>query len=180
MTGPVIPPLPPGEPEPTVADPHALLSGYLDYHRAALLRKLDGLSEDELRGSRLPSGWAPLELLRHLTYVERRWLSWGFAAEPVPDPWGDHAGGEADGRWYVPEGTATEEVFTAFHEQCARSRSVVAGVPLGTRARTGGRFPDGERAPSLAWILFHLLQEYGRHLGHLDVARELADGSTGE
>jgi Protein of unknown function (DUF664) len=72
-----IPSLPPGEPDPSVADPHVLLRGYLDLYRETLLRKLDGLSEKEVRTSRLPSGWSPLELVRHLTYVERRWLCWG-------------------------------------------------------------------------------------------------------
>ena len=87
------PPLPPGEPDPSVADPHVLLRGYLDYYRETLLRKIDGLSEGELRGSRVPSGWSPLELVRHLTYVERRWLCWGFEAEQIPDPWGDRGRG---------------------------------------------------------------------------------------
>jgi Protein of unknown function (DUF664) len=44
----------------------------------------------------------------------------------------------------------------------------------------GGRFADGDRRPTLAWVLFHVLQEYARHAGHLDIARELLDGTTGE
>ena len=63
------------EPSKAIADPKALLLGYLDYYRAALLAKLDGLSEDDLRASRLPSGWSPLELFNHLIHMERRWLS---------------------------------------------------------------------------------------------------------
>jgi uncharacterized protein DUF664 len=55
-------------------------------------------ADDELRTSRLPSGWAPLELLKHLVHVERRWLVWGFEGEPVDDPWAD----ERDGRRHVP------------------------------------------------------------------------------
>lgn len=168
-----IPPLPPGEPDPSVTDPHALLRGYLDYYRGTLLRKTDGLPEEDLRVSRLPSGWSPLELVRHLTYVERRWLSWGFAGERIPDPWGDE-------RWSIPHGMTSAEVFDAFRTQCDRSREIVRDARPDARARIGGRFPTKDEAPSLAWILFHLLQEYARHVGQLDVARELADGATGE
>ncbi|NSC24623.1 DUF664 domain-containing protein [Streptomyces albus subsp. chlorinus] len=175
-----IPPLPEGEPAPDLADPHALLEGYLDYYRGSLLRKAAALDEDELRRSRLPSGWTPLELIRHLQYVERRWLEWGFAGRQVPDPWGDRGTGKAEDRWEVPRGTSTREVLDAFAAQCDRSRRVTAEAALGQRAAVGGRFPTPEEAPSLAWILFHLLQEYARHVGQLDVAVELAGGGTGE
>ena len=46
----------------------------------------------ELRSSRLPSGWTPLELVKHLRYVELRWLEWGFEGRDVGDPWGDREG----------------------------------------------------------------------------------------
>ncbi len=168
------------EPSHRLSDPQELLAGQLDYYRDTLLRKLDGLPEEELRGSRLPSGWTPLELLRHLTHVERRWLCWGFAAEQVPAPWGDGEGGVPDGRWYVPDGTTTAEVREEFTAQCARSRAVAGGASLTDRAAVGGRFPAPDDAPTLGWILLHLLQEYARHVGQLDVVRELTDGSVGE
>ena len=64
-----------------VADPRTLLLGYLDWHRAALLRKVDGLTEEQLRTDTL--GWSPLGLVEHLACVERRWPQWGFLAEDV-------------------------------------------------------------------------------------------------
>ncbi|MGW1290104.1 mycothiol transferase [Streptomyces sp. NPDC002586] len=64
---------PPPEPDVTLSSPAELLAGYLDFYRDAVLRKLDGLTDEELRGSLLPSGWAPLELLKHLAYV--RWCA---------------------------------------------------------------------------------------------------------
>ena len=70
---------------------------YLDYFRDRVRAKLRELPDDELRRSRLPSGWTPIELLRHLTYVELRWLEWGFEGHAVNDPWGDRR----DDRWYV-------------------------------------------------------------------------------
>ena len=79
-----------GEPPPSLEDPREILLQQLSYYRATLLAKLDGLSEEQLTSSILPSGWSPLGLLRHLVFVERRWMQWGFEAEQVPDPWGDH------------------------------------------------------------------------------------------
>jgi hypothetical protein len=175
-----LPPLPEGEPSPHLADPHVLLEGYLDYYRLTLLRKARALSEEELRNSRLPSEWTPLELIRHLQHVEQRWLNWGFAAEQVADPWGDRDTRADEDRWHVPDGMSTRQIFDNFLAQCDRSRQVTKAAELGQRASVGGRFPSEEATPTLAWILFHLLQEYARHVGHLDVAVELAGAGTGE
>jgi hypothetical protein len=163
------------EPPQSLADPAELLAAYLDYFRSAVLRKLEGLSDEQLRTSALPSGWTPLELLKHLAWVELRWLQWGFAGEPVSEPWGDRG---PDGRWLVGPQETASAVREFFLEQCERSRAITGAAQLTDRAPPGGRF-KGE-PPVLAWILFHVLQEYARHAGHLDVARELADGSTGE
>jgi hypothetical protein len=165
------------EPPGSLADPRELLDAFLDYYRDAVLRKLGGLSAHDLRSSRLPSGWTPLELLGHLTWVERRWFGWGFAAEPMEQPWGDQG---SDGRWHVPAEESTEAVVARFTAQRARSAAIVAGAPLAQRARTGGRFTAPDEAPTLGWIMFHVLQEYARHVGQLDVVRELIDGAVGE
>ncbi|MEV0845213.1 DinB family protein [Streptomyces sp. NPDC049954] len=157
------------------------MPAYLDYYRSTVLGKLDGLSEAELRGSRLPSGWTPLELLKHLAHVERRWLRWGFLAEPMDErtAWGDDA--PETGRWQVPAEESVADVRELFAEESARSREIVAAASsLQQRARTGGRFQPPATPPTLSWILFHVLQEYARHAGHLDIVRELTDGATGE
>jgi Protein of unknown function (DUF664) len=167
------------EPPVDLADPAELLGGFLDAYRDAVLRKLEGVPEEELRRSPLPSGWTPLELLKHLTFVERRWLCWGFLAEPVEDPWGD-SGGDPQGRWLVRDDEPLELLAARFRDQCRRSREVTAGAALTDRARVGGRFRTPDEAPTLGWILLHLLQEHARHLGHLDVVRELTDGALGE
>jgi hypothetical protein len=160
-----------------LAYPKELLLGYLDYYRSVIARKLNGLTDAELRSSRLPSGWTPLELLKHLLHMEARWLRWGFVAEHLPEPWADE---DESGRWHVgPEETATE-LLAALHAGGARTRAIAAGAELTDVAAVGGRFADGDRCPTLAWILFHVLQEYARHAGHLDITRELLDGATGE
>jgi hypothetical protein len=160
-----------------LADPKELLLGYLDFYRSVIARKLDGLTEAQLRGSRLPSGWTPLELLNHLAHMEARWVRWGFAAERLPAPWGDQDDSE---RWRVgPEDTAAG-LLAAIDAGGARTRAIAAGAELTDVAAAGGRFAESDRRPTLAWVLFHVLQEYARHAGHLDIARELLDGATGE
>src|SRR5256885_16742761 len=85
-------------PSPTdpAADRTEVFLRYLDYFRETVATKTLTLPEDEARRSRLPSGWTPLELLKHLRYVELRWIEWGFQGRDVGDPWGDRRAG----RWY--------------------------------------------------------------------------------
>ncbi len=165
------------EPGKHTSDTKALFLDYLDYYRATVAAKLEGLSETELRTSRLPSGWTPLELIKHLVFMERRWLRWGFTAEPVSDPWGDN---DAQGRWYVGPDESAQELLAALTEGGRRMRQIVERAELGASSAVGGRFQSAQEAPALVWILFHVLQEYARHAGHLDIARELTDGSVGE
>lgn len=157
-----------------LADPDELLLGYLDWYRDALSRKLSGLSDEDLRTPVEPLGWSPLGLVQHLGWVERRWMRWGFAAEDVL---AYPPGGDAE-EWGVTR--PTSEVMAFYDGEVAASRALAAGSPITERARTGGRFASTAEAPSLGRILFHLLQEYARHVGQLDVARELIDGVTGE
>jgi uncharacterized damage-inducible protein DinB len=166
------------EPPITEGDTLELQLGWLDYYRGVIETKLTGLSDADLRSSRLPSGWSPLELLRHLVYVERRWLRWGFAGEQVDEPWGD-SDGDPEGRWTVGADETLEELLGRLHAGGTATRQLVTGVDLSTLGAAGGRFGEADR-PTVNWILFHVLQEYARHAGQLDVVRELVDGVTGE
>ncbi|HLJ65870.1 MAG TPA: DinB family protein [Chloroflexota bacterium] len=165
------------EPPPTLSDPRELLLGFLDCYREVIARKLSGLPEGELRRSRLPSGWTPLGLVKHLVYMERRWVQWGFRGEAVEDPWGDQ---RPVGTWHVEPDETAQELIAALQAEGTRTRAIVEPASLENRAASGGRFNPADEHPTLGWILFHVLQEYVRHAGHLDIARELADGSTGE
>lgn len=156
-------------------DLRGLLLDYLDWYRSVIAAKLDGLSPAAMRQSRVSSGWTPAGLVGHLVNVERRWLEWGFLALQVSDPWADSAGHG----WKNPEldaGAARDLLMTAGR----RTREVVEEHALEEVAAVGGRFTSPAEAPQLHWILLHLLQEYARHAGHLDIARELVDGRTGE
>src|SRR5215472_935783 len=148
---------------------------YLGYFRDQLAARLRALPATELRRSIVPSGWTPLELLRHLTYVERRWLEWGFEGRDVGDPWGD----QRDGRWYVGPEETLPDLLAALQAQAARSDAIIAAHDLADAGRPGERW-NGEPPATLERVLFHLVQEYARHLGQLDVVSELAGGEVGE
>ncbi|HET8603781.1 MAG TPA: DUF664 domain-containing protein [Marmoricola sp.] len=165
------------EPAPVTGDPAGLFVAYLDFYRERAIEKVLALPPDEQRGSRLPSGWSPLELLFHLACMERRWFVWGFRGEPVEHPWEDSADDPA-APWQLPAGRGTDDVVALLRETGQVTGAVLATEPLEAVAATGGRFQDDP--PPLGWICFHVLQEYARHVGHLDVAVELAGGPTGE
>lgn len=164
-------------PEPTrsTASRAEVFVDYLDYFRSRVIDKINGLAPHELRQSRLPSGWTPLELVQHLTFVELRWIEWGFQGRNVADPWGD----QRDGRWHVPPGRAREQVIAGLRTQGDRTRAVIRTCDLAEHGQPGPRW-DGADPASLERVLLHLLQEYARHLGHLDIVAELAEGPTGE
>ncbi|SCG34119.1 DinB family protein [Micromonospora halophytica] len=148
---------------------------YLDYFRESVVAKVSALTEDDVRRSALPSGWTPLELVKHLRYVELRWIEWGFQGRDVGDPWGDRR----DDRWYVAPEETREDLLAALRAQGRHTRAVVEGSELSAIGAPGERW-DGADPASLERVLFHLVQEYARHVGHLDIVAELAGGPVGE
>lgn len=164
------------EPLPTLSDPRALLLGYLDHNQMAILRKLDGLSDREMRRSRVPSGWTPLGLVKHLACTERFWIRFVFAGEDVDFSWP----GTAEQEWQVEPAETAAEIRAFFLAEREHARQVVVSSPL-DRAAARETGPEGDRTrPTLAWVLFHLVESYARHAGHLDIVRELVDGVTGK
>jgi uncharacterized damage-inducible protein DinB len=149
--------------------------GYLAYYRSRLVAKLAELPPGELTRSRLPSGWTPVELLKHLQHVEMRWLEWGFEGRDVADPWAD----SADGRWHVGDEETFDGLVAALAAQAERSRAVLEAHDLAEVGQPGERW-DGADPPPLERICLHLLQEYARHVGHLDIVCEITTGRTGE
>jgi len=152
-------------------------SAYLDWVRQDVVDAVLGLSEVERRTTRLPSGWTPLELLSHVLHMEQRWFVWGFLGEQVDEPWGDWTVEEPwntgrDGRWAVADDVTAEDLALRLRGIGERTRAVLREHPLDAVAAPGGRF--AEDPPTLEWICFHVLAEYARHAGHLDIVVELA------
>ncbi|WP_245916816.1 DUF664 domain-containing protein [Nocardioides gansuensis] len=156
---------------------------YLDWVRGDLIEGVLALSRDDQRTPRVPSGWTPLELLSHVLHMEQRWFVWGFLGEDVDEPWGDWNTDEPwlpddsdDTRpaatWLVADDVTAEQLADRLEAVGARTRAVLARHPLDARAAVGGRF-EGD-PPTLEWICFHVLAEYARHAGHLDIVAELA------
>lgn len=165
-------------PQTATSDPAKAFVAYLDFFRDAARRKVVDLDDRGLRESRLPSGWSPIELISHLVHMEQRWLVWGFLGEHVAEPWGDNVDGVASGVWTTDR--TLDDLLTALADGGRRTTEIVAAHDLYDHAAPGGRFPGDQPVPTLIAILFHVMQEYARHLGHLDIVRELIDGTTGE
>jgi hypothetical protein len=145
---------------------------FLEAQRAAVLEILDGLDDAALTKSVVPSGWTPLGMVEHLGYAERHWFQEVVigAAEPVGWP-DDHAPLTTP----RPKGT----VFAFYREQRERANAIIAVTPLDTAPKGRHPGPIGDNVTDLRWIILHMIEETARHAGHLDIARELLDGSTG-
>ena len=150
-----------------------VLISYLDFFRARVIEQVTALPEQERRASRLPSRWTPLELVRHLTFVERRWLMWRFLGQEMESPWDD----ERYGRWFVEEESLP--TLRGLADQGTHTRRIARAHDLQDLGAPGPGW-DGSTPASLERVLLHLIQEYARHLGHLDVVIELAVGDVGE
>src|SRR4029077_2353871 len=148
---------------------------YMDFFRSPVTAKMHALHDAELRSSRLPAGWTPLELVKHLRYVELRWLVGGFEGRDVGDPWGDRDGD----RWAVGPQETPATLLADLHAQGTRSRAIIEAHRLDEVGQPGERW-DGADPATLERVLFHLLQEYARHVGHLDIVTELATGVSEE
>ena len=157
-----------GRPEPPPAgDEVATLLGFLDFQRATLAWKCRGVDAAGLR-SRVGVSTITLGgLLKHLAYVEDDWFSRWLYDEPRQPPW-DTVDWGTDPDWDWNSAVSR-----------SRSKAEVALAAGGLGQLAGRRWPDG-RAPSLRWILVHMIEEYARHNGHADLLRESIDGETGE
>ncbi len=150
-------------------------AAYLDWVRADLAASVLALSPERRRTALVPSGWTPIELLSHVLHMEQRWFVWGFLGEQVAEPWGDWSVDEPweesqHGRWVVADDVTAEQLAERLDQVGARTRAVLRDFPLDATASPGGRFAADP--PSLGWICFHVLAEYARHAGHLDVVVE--------
>lgn len=150
------------------------LQHFLDAQRASALAIVDGLTDEQLRTSVLPSGWTSLGLIEHLGHAERHWFQSVAGGTAVDLPWPDSGSGQA-----FTSSHPVAEVVAFYREQCERGNAVLATTPLD--AKPVGRHGDwlDDEVTDLRRIVLHMIEETARHLGHLDAARELLDGRTG-
>ena len=172
-----------GRPEPPLAgDETSTILGFLDYHRATLAWKSAGLDESGLRATTAASTMTLGGLLKHMAYVEDHWFSRTLHGHEAAAPWDavDWAA-DSDWDWHSAVDHTPEQLLTLWQDSVERSRRLVAeALNEGGLDRLAHRsWPDG-RAPSLRWILLHMIEEYARHNGHADLLRESIDGQTGE
>ncbi len=162
-------------PTEAVASRNELYNRYLDYFRTRLIDTCRTLSVEQLRTSVVSSGWAPLELLNHLRYVELRWLVWGFLGETVDS---DLFADQGEKHWAVDVRATLDDVATALVAQGERTREIVARHDLAEVSRAGPAWDADEDPAQLERILMHLVQEYAHHAGHLDIVAELLTAAS--
>ncbi len=163
-----------------VANERTSLREWLEYHRATLLMKIDGLSDAQARTRSIPSSnLSLLGLLRHMVVVERYLFTWvigGVQPEPIYITWED------DNLDFNFDDTATlTEALESFNAGLVTSHGyeVVCESLDSLAARTEVR--DGaDFRPDLRWVMVHMIEEYARHNGHADLLREAIDGVTGD
>ncbi|MFF8790700.1 DinB family protein [Streptomyces sp. NPDC015125] len=163
---------------PLQADERATLEGWLDFHRATLPLKCEGLDDRQIRlASVAPSPMTLLGLVQHMAEVERNWFQRVFAGRIVPPV---HEAGAGDGFTLTPD-RGIDESLALWHAEVARSRELTAAASLddtGSLSEQEAGLAGGQGV-SLRWILVHMIEEYARHNGHADLLRESIDGVTG-
>lgn len=150
------------------------LAATLDFHRATIKWKIEGLSLEDAVRPMTPSDTKLLGIVKHLAYVERWWFQDNFLGRDCTYPWTESGDMEADFR--IEPGETIESIFALYDAECEESRKIIEAASLDDVAarprRTGGY-------PSLRWIMLHMIEEVARHNGHADILRELIDGRTG-
>jgi Protein of unknown function (DUF664) len=147
----------------------ALLAS-LNAQREHVLGALEGLSEDALRQSALPSGWTPLGLVQHLALeVEQFWFRGAVAGEPITLTSGDEA-------WQVPPEVPSAAVLGRYRDEIARANAIIAATPADAMPKWWPDFFRDFPPRPLRKTILHVITETATHAGHLDAFRELVDG----
>ncbi len=161
---------------PWIADEKPMLEAWLDYHRATLLMKCDGLANEHLLiASAPPSKLTLLGLIRHMSEVERSWFVRGMAGRDAPPIY--YSDADPDGDLLNLDADQAEEALATYRAEVAAARAVVDPIDSLDAIASSKRHGN---AVSLRWIMCHMIEEYARHNGHADLIREAIDGATGE
>jgi hypothetical protein len=154
------------------------LIGWLDLQRSFVRMKCTGLSDEDAHRKVLPTSplMTPAGLVAHLRWVEYSWFQLNVMG--VPDtgqtPWTE--GGHVDAEMFVDD-VPLAQLLDEYDAECARSNASIADLSLD--ALEQGQYAARGEAASLRYVLCHMIEETARHVGHLDIIRELIDGATG-
>ncbi|MER7729437.1 DinB family protein [Streptomyces erythrochromogenes] len=159
---------------PLTGDERETLRAYLDYHRATLALKCEGLTDEQLRSASMPpSTLSLLGLVRHMAEVERHWFRRVVGGEELPHLWSDSHDFQAA---YDASHSSRAEAFTAWQQEVEHGRRIEAAAES---LEVTAFVPRWEEEASLRLVMLHLIHEYARHNGHADFLREALDGVTG-
>jgi uncharacterized damage-inducible protein DinB len=173
-----------GRPEPPIAAGETeTLLGFLDYQRATLAWKCRGVDAAGLAVTIAASTMTLGGLLKHMALVEEGWFSRSLHGHDRSAPWDTiDWNADPDWDWNSAASDSPEELFALWEAAVERSRALTADALAtgdGLNQLAKRTWPDGT-APSLRWIVVHMIEEYARHNGHADLLRESIDGETGE
>ncbi|MCP2336217.1 DinB family protein [Actinomadura rupiterrae] len=154
------------------------LHRYLDFGRDALLWKLEGLSEYDVRRPMTPTGTNLLGLVKHLSGVEAGYFGATFG-RPFPErlAWIEEDAEDNADMWATPD-ESREDILGLYARVRAHADATITELPLDSPGRVPW-WPDERADVTLDQILVHVAVEVHRHAGHADVARELIDGAVG-
>lgn len=174
MTERVDPPAQAGETE--------MLVAFLDYYRATLLLKAEGLSDEQARTAGVPpSDLNLMGLIRHMAEVERNWFQRWLVKADAPGIYGDDDDPDEDRDMHPGPDDTLADAIAVFEREVDTSRRLSAGVsPDAPTVHVGESVHWAGFHPNLRWILIHMIEEYARHCGHADLLRERIDGVVGD
>ncbi|ROP47927.1 uncharacterized protein DUF664 [Streptomyces sp. PanSC9] len=152
------------------------LHGRLRRDRKALLWKLDGLSEYDVRRPLTATGTNLLGLVKHVAGVEARYFGEVFD-RPSPEPlprWEDHDGSDL----WATEDETRDQIIESYRRTWEHSDATINELPLDAPGHVPW-WPEPYPNTNLFAIMLHVLSESVRHTGHADILREGLDGRTG-
>ncbi|QUQ66222.1 mycothiol transferase [Kutzneria sp. CA-103260] len=154
------------------ADELTLLTEFLTFLRITAVNKLAGLDRELAAAAPFPASpvFSMLGVIRHLTSVERYWLAIVGGGLDVPNRWESP---DRDIDFRLSEQDTPASVVAEYRQQWELSQRALQGKAAGDPSAA-----DADK--TVRWLLTHVVQETARHVGHLDVLREFADGTTGE
>lgn len=153
------------------------LTHYLGRAREALVFKLDGLSDYDVRRPLVPTGTNLLGLVKHCAHVEYGYFRMSFGRScPTLTAWEDDAEPNLD--MYAAAGELREQILELYRDACAAADETIADLPLDAAASVPW-WPEERRTTTLHRLLVHVVDETSRHAGHADIVRELIDGAAG-